>query len=105
LFNSSNHLVRSWKDFTPDRKYQAPELVYFDDDVVIFTFSNTPAEDGPRSVQCLDAKTGAVKWTLPVAHRYPDEVVRYKDGFMADNARSVWVVNKEGKIITEMKAN
>lgn len=103
LYNPSLKMIRSWKDFTPQRKYLNPDLLYFDDNVVIFTFSNTPADDGPRSLQCLDAKTAEVKWTLPGADKYMGIVVTYKNGVMADNGKSIWLINNEGKIINDFK--
>ena len=98
-------LIRSWKDFTPDHKYFNPKLKYFDKDVVIFTKANTPAENAPKSLQCLDANTGAIKWTLLIDDKYIGKIGSYKDGFMIDANLTTLLLTKDGKIKSEYKNN
>ncbi len=97
-------LVRSYKDLTPGRQYFDPRVLYGDEEVVLIFFANTPAEKATRSLQCLDANTGAIRFTLPLSSDYYlRTTLRYKGGFVIDNNTSILLVSKEGKLLNEAK--
>jgi hypothetical protein len=106
IFRWGSKLVRSWKDLTPGRQYFEPKVLYGDAEVVLILFANTPAEKSARSLQCLDANTGAIRFTLPLSSDYYlDEALRYKDGFVINNNTSLLVVSSAGKLLNEFKHN
>ena len=106
IFFWGRGVVRTWKDFTPGRQYFEPEVLYSDKDVVLISFASTPAEKAAKSLQCLNAETGAILFTLPLSSDYYlGEVLRYKEGFVVDNNTSMLLVSTAGKLIKEAKTN
>ncbi len=106
LFHWEKGVVRNWKDFTPGRQYFDPKVLYSDNEVVLIGYANTPAEASARSLQCLNANTAEIIFTLPLsANYYLDEVLRYKGGFVINNNTSMLLVSPAGKLLTEFKTN
>lgn len=64
--NSSRNIV----DFTPGRTYFNPKVLCFDADQILILFSISPAVNAAITLQCLDAKTGVIKWTTPLETKY-----------------------------------
>ena len=103
-FRWGKSLVRSYKDLTPGRQYFDPKVLYGDTEVVLISFASTPAEKAAKSLQCLDANTGAIRFTLSLSSDYYlDATLRYKGGFVIDNNVSILLVSKEGKLLHEAK--
>jgi hypothetical protein len=97
--------VRSYKDLTPGRQYFDPEVLYGDNKMVLISFANTPAEESARSLQCLDATTGAIQFTLPISSKYHlGTALHYPDGFVIDNNTSMLLVSHTGKLLNEVQA-
>ncbi|WDF57384.1 hypothetical protein [Mucilaginibacter sp. KACC 22063] len=95
------------RNLTPGRKYFNPEMLYQDQDKLLFVVNTTPAPDPPVSIQLVDAKTGKLLWALA-----PDRynlysatkwkhgfAVEYRKGAEADYVHGVLVISDAGKIV------
>lgn len=100
---SMGNTVVNCKDFTSDRKYFNPRLPYYDSEYVIYTVTNTLAEGSAAALQCLNAKTAELDWTVQMPYEYADNLVRYKDGFMINDNTFSLVINYAGKIVSKNK--
>lgn len=99
----TNKVLLRWKDFTPGRKYYKPKVVYFDKDLVLITVGSTPAQNAPLSLQCLDANTAAIKWTVPVENDMTYLAIRHQDGFLTSGYSNIFSIGNNGKIISTFK--
>ena len=99
----TNKVLLSWKDFTPERKYYKPKIVYFDKDVVLITIGSTPDPKAPLSLQCLDANTAAINWTVPVEDHMTYLAIRHKDGFLISSYSKIFAIDNNGKTISTFK--
>lgn len=93
--------ISAFRDLTPGRPYFKPELLLADAQQVLIGTHPTAGELAPLSLQCLDAATGRVRWTTPLAKQ--DEIhylVACKDGFVG-TGYGPWgvLVDPNGKII------
>ena len=96
--------VVSFHDFTPGRLYFDPVWLYDDADYVLLTFRPTAAEDSPLSVQCLNARTAAVMWTLPLPEADdPSQALRTAEGFVLADRKSTYTISLTGKLLGQRK--
>ncbi|MDQ2793371.1 MAG: transposase [Bacteroidota bacterium] len=93
--------VLSFGDFTPGRLYFNPGVCYYDTDYVLILFRPTAAEDSPLSLQCLNARTAAIVFTLPLtdAKGSLDQALRTSAGFVLGGDRDTYVISPEGKLL------
>ena len=92
--------VLSFRNFTPNRRYFYPQLVYYDADNVLLTCHATAATDSPVLLQALDARTAAIKFTtpLPAGSIVPDQALRYSGGFVLARDRSTCTLSPTGQL-------
>ncbi|TYZ09196.1 hypothetical protein FY528_10630 [Hymenobacter lutimineralis] len=91
--------VLSYADFTPGRLYFDPSLLYADADYVLISFKPTASPTIPLSVQCLDARTGAIRFTQPLAASdSPDRAIRYAQGFALQDGRQTYTLSLSGQL-------
>lgn len=102
VYRTNTVLIR-WKDFTPGRKYYDPNVIYFDKDFVLITIRNTPAPDAKISLQCLDANTADIKWTLPLERGLSNELIRYNGGFIVTTYNTILAIDNNGKVVSTIK--
>lgn len=102
--NKERYRLLSWSDFTPGRMYFDPKVLYADQDYVLISYKNTAAEKAPTSVQCLNAKTGAIIFTTPFTEEmYLYESLKYRDGFAIKSNVSTIVISMNGKVLKIFK--
>jgi hypothetical protein len=96
--------VLSYADFTPGRLYFNPGVRYYDADLVLIIFRPTAAENSPLTVQCLDAHTAAIRFTLPLpdANGSLDQALRTKTGFVLGGDRDTYVISPDGKLLKHL---
>ncbi|MCK7559271.1 hypothetical protein MKQ70_31615 [Chitinophaga sedimenti] len=93
--------IVSYKDITPDRLYFSPKVLFSDANDLLICFKANAAPTTPYTLQCLHPETGAIKWTTPLAEKKDlDEVMRYKDGFVAVDYHDAYVFNTSGKLVS-----
>ncbi|WP_133555774.1 hypothetical protein [Pedobacter duraquae] len=104
-FRFGEKLVISYKDLTPGRKYFATKILYTDKDFVLLSMSATAAEDANSSVQCLNANTGAIIFTLPFTEKisFDEQTSRYAGGFILKTYNEIYVIGMDGKLIRKFK--
>ncbi|MBG8555272.1 hypothetical protein [Hymenobacter guriensis] len=91
--------VLSYADFTPGRLYFDPSLLYADADYVLISFKPTASPTIPVSVQCLDARTGAIRFTQPLAASdSPDRAIRYAQGFALQDGHQTYTLSLIGQL-------
>lgn len=61
--NSRSAKVKSYEDFTPDRYYFDPKVLYQTDETLLIKYKPTPAEDAPTLFQLLNLETKEPIWT------------------------------------------
>ena len=89
--------VVSFDDFTPDRLYFSPEVMYYDAEQVLISFRPTAAEDSAPVAQLLDAKTGAIAFTTPLPEDLDvQEAVRSAEGFVLRGRRTTVPLSADG---------
>lgn len=78
--------ITSIDDFTPGRNYFSPSVVVFNDKEVIIRFRPTANPNDKLILQCLDANTAEIKWTLQDLGRIEDMII-LDDGYvlLSDN--------------------
>ncbi len=93
--------VLSFADFTPGRLYFNPGVRYYDADYVLIVFRPTAAENSPLSVQCLNARTAAIVFTLPLpeANGSLDQALRTGTGFVLGGDRDTYVISQDGRLL------
>jgi hypothetical protein len=96
--------VLSYTDFTPGRLYFNPGVRYYDADQVLITFRPTAAENSPLTAQCLDARTAAIRFTLPLpdANGSLDQALRTKTGFVLGGDRDTYVISPDGHLLKHL---
>lgn len=96
--------VLSYSDFTPGRLYFNPGVRYYDADLVLITFRPTAAENSPLTVQALDARTAAIRFTLPLpdANGSLDQALRTKTGFVLGGDHDTYVIGQEGRLLKHL---
>ncbi|TPG72013.1 hypothetical protein EAH73_01845 [Hymenobacter nivis] len=93
--------VLSFADFTPGRLYFSPGVQYYDADYVLITFRPTAAENSPLAVQCLNARTAAIVFTLPLpeANGSLDQGLRTSAGFVLGGDHDTYVISPDGRLL------
>lgn len=99
-----NARILSFSDFTPGRLYFNPGVRYYDADYVLIVFRPTAAEDSPVSLQCLNARTAAIVFTLPLADAKGDidQVLRTSTGFVLGGDQDTYVISQDGKLLKHL---
>lgn len=101
----TRYRVTAFHDLTPGRPYFKPQLLLANAQQVLISTHATAGEDSPLSLQCLDATTGRVLWTTPLAKE--DEIhslVACKEGFLGTSyGRTGTLVGPDGKIIRHLQ--
>lgn len=93
--------VSSFEDFTPGRLYFGQHLLYSDEDYVLLAFQPTAAPASPVQVQCLNAQSGSIVFTLPLPQGGgTKQVVRYADGFMLFDGENTMALGFNGRTLT-----
>ena len=98
--------MQVYEDLTPGAYYFSPEVLYYSEDQVLISFLPTAAPDASRSIQCLDAQTGKLLWTL-----FDDEegkeklgrvqgVSRFAGGYLLAGYNTAWLISNAGKLVS-----
>ena len=101
MINERERVV-SYKNFTPDKLYFDPHVLYFDKDHLLIKYNVTAAEDATRNIQSIDVNTGDVLWTVNINPKYDYHYFyRYTafiDGkyYVKTSARNYLSVDKDG---------
>lgn len=105
LLKWKGEFVLSYNDFTKDRMYFEPNVLYSDKKYVLIKYNSGAAEQSNTFVQCLDANTAKIIFTLPLDKKKTTygEAIRCKDGFVIKSNNTVMVVGFDGKLINEFK--
>lgn len=104
LFRKDRNRIVSYTDITPGRLYFNAGVKYFDDKVIIIVFRPTVAEDAPYILQCLDANSAEVKWTLDLEDKSlrSESLISTSHGYIGKSGYSQYIlISKEGKIEKE----
>ena len=97
--------VLSFANFTPGRLYFEPRVLCSDAGYVLIAFKPTAAPTALATVQCLNARTGAIVFTRPLAgSSMPDEARRYPAGFALRDGSSAFVISISGALTVPKKA-
>lgn len=96
--------VLSFTDFTPGRLYFNPGVRHYDADYVLIVFRPTAAENSPLTVQCLNARTAAIVFTLPLpdANGSLDQALRTRTGFVLGGDRDTYVISQDGRLLRHL---
>jgi hypothetical protein len=96
--------VLSFSDFTPGRLYFNAGVRYYDADYVLIVFQPTAAENSPLSVQCLNARTAAIVFTLalPDATGHLDQALRTRTGFVLGGDHDTYVISQDGHLLKHL---
>ncbi|TDQ10011.1 hypothetical protein [Pedobacter metabolipauper] len=98
--NPDLYRLLSYADFSPGRLYFNPRLLYRDKELLLISITATASEDAPTSVQCLNANSGAILFTMSFNKgEWLYECVRYKNGFVLKGNLESFVLGIDGKII------
>lgn len=97
--------IISYKDMTPDRLYFEPKVLMYDNNDVLIISKASASPDAQLNLQNLDATTGVVKWTLPLADIKPEKAISFTNGFVIMDYSTVTVVNKNGTLVKQYKLN
>ena len=96
--------VISFADFTPGRLYFEPRVLCSDAEYVLIAFKPTAAPTANASVQCLNARTGAIVFTRPLpSPSMPDEALRYPAGFALRDGSAAFVISLSGELTVPEK--
>ena len=96
--------VLSYTNFTPGRLYFEPRILCSDAEYVLLAFKPTAAPTALATVQCLNARTGAIVFTRPLASSdMPDEALRYPGGFGLRDGSSAFVISLSGALTVPEK--
>ncbi len=97
--------IVGFADFTPGRLYFEPAVLWADADFVLIRFRPTAAENSPFTLQCLNARTAALVFTLPLpAADNPGPAVRYAEGFVvADHYRDTYTISQTGTLVRHVE--
>ena len=93
--------VLSYTDFTPGRLYFEPRVLCADAEYVLIAFKPTAAPTATPTVQCLNARTGAIVFTQPLPGPdadVPDEALRYPGGFALRDGSEALVISLSGQL-------
>jgi hypothetical protein len=91
--------ILSYADFTPGRLYFEPRLLYSDEEYVLLAFKPTASPSALVSVQCLNARTGAIIFTQPLtAADSPEEALRYPGGFALHDGDQTYTISLSGQL-------
>lgn len=66
IIRKDNKTVRNFEDFTPNRMYFNPKVLYQTDKELLIKFNPTMAPDAPTSFQLLNLETKEPKWTKQI---------------------------------------
>lgn len=105
LFREERNRIVSYTDITPGRLYFSAAVKYFDDKVVIISFRPTAAEDAPRILQCLDANSAEVKWSLNLEEKdaIQDHLIATSHGYIGKAGYNRYIlITTDGKIDREL---
>ncbi|TDG37309.1 hypothetical protein EZJ43_04110 [Pedobacter changchengzhani] len=103
-YSKTSGRIISFANFTPDRLYFNPKILFSDNEVVLISFNATAGEKAATSIQCLNAQSGAIIFTTPLSENsYLKNAIRYKTGFVIDNNSGFYNLSSTGKIINEFK--
>lgn len=96
--------VLSYTDFTPGRLYFNPGVRHYDADYVLIVFQPTAAENSPLSVQCLNARTAAIVFTLPLpdANGNLDQALRTSTGFVLGGDHDTYSISQDGRLLKHL---
>ncbi|MCR5888215.1 transposase [Hymenobacter sp. J193] len=91
--------ILSYADFTPGRLYFEPRHLASDEEYVLIAFKPTASPSALVSVQCLNARTGAIIFTQPLAAgASPEEAVRYPAGFALHDGDQTYTISLSGQL-------
>ncbi len=97
--------VLSYADFTPGRLYFEPRVLCADSKYVLIAFKPTASPTAVATVQCLNARTGAIVFTRPLpSPSMPDEALRYPAGFALRDGSAAFVISLSGALTQPEKA-
>lgn len=105
LFREERNRIVSYTDITPGRLYFGAAVKYFDDKIIIISFRPTVAEDAPRILQCLDANSAEVKWTLNLEDKdaIKDRLIATSHGYIGKAGYNRYIlITTDGKIDREL---
>ncbi|WP_131538419.1 hypothetical protein [Pedobacter nototheniae] len=94
-------------NFTPDRKYFQPEIIYQDKTSLLISMNANASDRAPLTLQSLDVNTGKVLWVLPGKPLNYRIATKCKEGFAVhyfageemDYISGVYIISPEGKIL------
>lgn len=101
LFDYDDARVISYKDMTPDKLYFSAHVVYYDNQVVIVRYRPTAADDAATILQCMDANTSEILWSLDLDNdsKRLDNITLTSEGYIAkSNNSKFFIIGKDGKI-------
>lgn len=90
--------VIDFLDFTPQRHYFSPRVLFFDDAQLLITYKPTLSPNSHTQLQCLNSQTAEVLWTITL----PEEVkntrfaVPTQEGFLLHSYQTFLLINKNG---------
>lgn len=98
--------MQGYEDLTPGTHYFSPSILYQSEDRLLISFKPTASPDAIRLLQCLDARTGKVLWSLSADDA--DEakfdrvssVARFSGGYLLAAYSTVWQISNEGKFVS-----
>ena len=98
--------MQGYEDLTPGAYYFSPEVLYYSEDRVLISFLPTAAPDASRSIQCLDAQTGKLLWTLSDDEEGKEKlgrvqgVSRFAGGYLLAGYNTAWLISNAGKLVS-----
>ena len=98
--------MQGYEDLTPGAYYFSPEVLYYSEDQVLISFLPTAAPDASRSIQCLDAQTGKLLWTLSDDEEGKEKlgrvqgVSRFAGGYLLAGYNTAWLISNAGKLVS-----
>ncbi|UIR56977.1 hypothetical protein LZQ00_03965 [Sphingobacterium sp. SRCM116780] len=95
------------ENFTPNRKYFDPEIIYQDKTTLLIATNINASEDAPTTLQSLDVQTGKILWVLPAKSMTYESSAKCKEGFAVqysageemDYISGMYVISPDGKIL------
>lgn len=104
LFRGDRNRIVSYTDITPGRLYFNAGVKYFDDKIIIISFRPTVAEDASYILQCLNANSAEIKWTLDLEDKglRLESLISTSHGYIGKSGYNKYIlISKEGKIEKE----
>lgn len=92
--------ITSFSDFTPNRVYLKPKVLFSDDKILLIFFPATAAQKAPIILQCMDSNTGAIIFSTHLNYNsYLKRAIHYKNGIVAEDNQKAYNIGLDGKVI------